>query len=341
MTIHYPAITRFHQRKFLLVAASLIMLMQAYAQKQTFIKPGEVWPDEDGNHIQAHGGGIIKIKDTYYWYGEERRQGLDTGFRYVSCYSSKDMMNWKFRGDVVKMSDPENLGYRWVLERPKVFYNKDSKKYVMYFHLDDRSYKLARVGIAVSDKPDGNFTYVKSFRPLGHESRDIGQFIDDDGSAYLEFEDRPLGFHIAKLSADYMNVEKEMCLVKAHMEGGAIVHYNGLYYSIGSALTGWRANPNKYATAPSLEGPWTEFRDVAPPETNTYGSQSTMLIKVTGKKSTTVIFMGDQWKPSTQWDSRYLWMPLQIGDGKLLLPEPKPFTLNVKTGEWKEAGMSN
>ncbi|MEO6732244.1 MAG: hypothetical protein ABIN01_13590 [Ferruginibacter sp.] len=57
--------------------------------------------------------------------------------------------------DVVKMADPENLGHRWVLERPKVFYNKKSKKYVMYFHLDNGTYKLARVGIAVSDKPGG------------------------------------------------------------------------------------------------------------------------------------------------------------------------------------------
>jgi hypothetical protein len=43
--------------------------------------------------------------------------------------------------------------------------------------------------------------------------------------------------------------------------------------------------------------------------------------------------MGDIWKPGTQWDSRYLWMPLEIGDGKMRLPEPQPWTLDVKTGE--------
>ncbi len=85
-----------------------------------------------------------------------------------------------------------------------------------------------------------------------------------------------------------------MCLLKAPIEGGAIVHYKGLYYVLGSALTGWSPNPNKYATALSLEGPWSEFRDVAPPETRTYGSQSTMLLKVSGRKDTTVIFMGDR-----------------------------------------------
>lgn len=314
----------------ILLFCSNFSLLQA---QQSVIRPGEIWPDNNGNHIQAHGGGIMKLGNTYYWYGEERSKGLDSNYRYVSCYSSKDLVNWTFKRDVVKMSDSDSIGRTWILERPKVFYNKHSRKFVMYFHLDNRGYKLARVGIAVCDKPDGNFKFVKSFRPLGHESRDIGQFIDDDGTAYLVFEDRPFGFRIAKLSDDYMNVEKEMCLIPAHMEGGAIVHYNGLYYSIGSALTGWRANPNKYAVAKSLEGPWSEFNDIAPSSTNTYGSQSTMLLKVKGKKSTTVIFMGDIWRPKTQWDSRYLWMPLKIGEGKLWLPEPGPFTLNVKTGE--------
>ena len=202
----------------------------------------------------------------------------------------------------------------------------------MYFHLDDGRYKAARVGIAVCDRPDGPFIYVKSFRPLGHESRDIGQFIDDDGEAYLVFEDRPFGFRIARLSADYMDVEKEMCLIPEHMEGGAIVHYKGLYYVIGSALTGWKPNPNKYVTGPSLEGPWSSFRDIAPPDSNTYGSQSTMLLKIVGSGSTTVLFMGDIWKPRTQWDSRYLWMPLEIGDGRLWLPAPRPFRLDVRKG---------
>lgn len=321
-------------KKYFITLAAIFLCTRLIAQNK-FVNPGTVWPDNNGEHIQAHGGGIIKINKTYYWYGEERRKGLDTNYRYVSCYSSNDLMNWKFLGDVVKMQDPENLGYGWILERPKVYYNKLTKKYVMYFHLDTRNYKYARVGIAISDKPDGNFKFVKSFRPLGHESRDIGQFIDDDGSAYLVFEDRALGFHIVKLSDDYLSVDKEMSLVKESLEGGAIVHYKGLYYAIGSALTGWDPNPNLYATSPSLEGPWTEFKDIAPPKTNTYGSQSTMLLKVVGTKSTTVIFMGDQWRPKTQWDSRYLWIPVEIGDGKLWLPEPKPFTINVKTGEYK------
>ncbi|QEM05569.1 family 43 glycosylhydrolase [Mucilaginibacter rubeus] len=319
-------------KRITMAVMTLLITGKAYAQHQKIINPGAVWPDNRGEHIQAHGGGIIKIKNTYYWYGEERRRGLDSNKRYVSCYASKDLTNWTFKGDVVQMTDPENLGQRWVLERPKVFYSKKSRQYVMYFHLDNATYKFARVGIAVSDRPDGDFKYLKSFRPLEHESRDIGQFIDDDGTPYLVFEDRPLGFHIVRLSEDCLSIDREMCLIAEHMEGGAIVHYKGLYYAIGSALTGWKPNPNRYATAKTLKGPWSEFKDIAPKEKNTYDSQSTLLLKVSGKKDTTVLFLGDIWKPKEQWDSRYLWMPVQIGDGELWLPEPAPFKIDVKNG---------
>ena len=297
------------------------------------IKPGEIWPDNRGKHVQAHGGGILKLDDTFYWFGEDRSQDNQRSLRYVACYSSTNLTDWTFRNQVVKLADPEKLGRGWVLERPKVFYNANTKKFVMYAHIDNGNYKFASVAVLTCDTVDGDYKYLKSFRPLGHESRDIGQFVDDDGSAYLIFEDRPNGFHIAKLSDDYLTVEKDMCLIKAPIEGGAVVHYDGLYYCLGSALTGWDPNPNKYATAKSLAGPWSEFKHVAPPEKRTYGSQSTMMVKVVGSKTTSEIFMGDMWRPSAQWDSRYLWMPLEIGGGKLWLPEPREWMLDVKTGE--------
>lgn len=296
------------------------------------IKPGDVWLDNRGKQIQAHGGGITYWKGTYYWFGEDRTQSNDADKRYVGCYSSRDLVHWKFRRQIA-FSDPENLGARWVLERPKVFVNERTHKFVLYAHLDDARYKVARVMIAVSDRIDGDYRYVKSFRPLDQESRDIGQFVDQDGSAYLIFESRPTkGFFIAKLTDDYMNVEKTS-FIPAPLEGGAVVHYGNLYYAIGSHMTGWRPNPDVYATAPAVSGPWTEFKDVAPPEANTYNAQSTMLVKVAGSKETTVIFMGDIWKPKELWDSRYLWMPLDIRNGTMHLPPPQPWQLNVKTGE--------
>lgn len=296
------------------------------------IRPGEPWLDNRDQRIQAHGGGITQWKGVYYWFGEDRTPSNDPEKRYVACYSSRDLTHWRFRGQVLALADPEHLGPHWVLERPKVFVNSTTKKFVMYAHLDDAHYKFAHVMVAVSNRIDGPYTYVKSFRPLGEESRDIGQFVDDDGSAYLIFESRPThGFFIAHLVGDYMSVEKT-CFIPAPLEGGALVHVGGLYYVVGSHMTGWRPNPNAYATAPALTGHWTEFRNLAPADTNNYGSQSTMLLKVTGSKATTVIFLADEWRPRELWDSRYLWMPLDMSDGTMYLPPPQPWTIHVKTG---------
>jgi hypothetical protein len=313
--------------------ASLIGALAAFTVRAQVIRPGEPWLDNRGQQIQAHGGGMFLWKGIYYWFGEDRSPSNDPDKRFVACYSSKDLVHWTFRRQVVAWTDPENLGPHWVLERPKVFHNPRTGKFVLYAHLDDAHYKVARVAVAVSDRIDGDYHYVKSFRPLDRESRDIGQFVDDDGAAYLIFESRPTkGFFIAKLSEDYLSVVQQVALVEAPLEGGALVHFHGLYYAIGSHMTGWRPNPNVYATSPTLSGPWSSFRDIAPPETNTYNSQSTMLLKVVGSKQTAVIFMADQWRPQQLWDSRYLWMPVEIGDGALYLPPPHNWTINTKTG---------
>ena len=60
------------------------------------LKNGVDWLDTNGNHIHCHGGHIVKFKDTYYWYGEDRRAS-----NYVSCYASKNLLDWEFRGDIL------------------------------------------------------------------------------------------------------------------------------------------------------------------------------------------------------------------------------------------------
>lgn len=304
----------------------------SYATNNVVV-PSAPWVDQHGDRIQAHGGGITLWKGKDYWFGEDRAQGNDPAKRYVGCYVSSDLTHWKSCGPVLALADPEHLGPGWVLERPKVYVNTRTHKFVLYAHLDNAHYKAARVMIAVSDHINGPYSYVKSFRPLDKESRDIGQFVDDDGSAYLIFESRPTGgFYIAKLTDDFMNVQYT-AFVHAPLEGGALVHYKDLYYVVGSHMTGWAPNSNVYATAKSICGPWTEFQDIAPPALNTYGAQSTYLLKVHGKKKTSVIFLGDLWNKNALWDSRYLWMPLEIGDGKMLLPAPKPWKIDVSSGE--------
>ncbi|MFC6646502.1 family 43 glycosylhydrolase [Granulicella cerasi] len=324
------------------IAASLVLAFStllACAHAQTnVIRPGEVWLDDRGKPIQAHGGSFLHLGDTFYWFGEDRSPENDRARRYVACYSSTDLVHWSFRRQVLALADPEHLGPHFVVERPKVFYNAKTKRFVMYLHLDAPGgegghYNYARVAVVTSDAVDGEYSYVRSFRPLGKESRDIGQFVDNDGTAYLIFESRPTGgFYIAKLSDDYLNVEREVAFIPTPLEAGSIVRHDGLYYFVGSHLSDWSPNPNVYATASSLAGPWSSFQNIAPPETNTYGSQSAGLITVGTGKSETIVYAGDRWNEKDLPDSRYLWMPLQLRDGKMKLPAPQPWSIDTRTG---------
>lgn len=169
--------------------ACLCCLPSAKTKAQTknaAIIPGEVWKDTDGNPINAHGGGLLYHEGTYYWYGEYKKgetilpewatwECYRTDVTGVSCYSSKDLLNWKFEGIVlpaVKDDEKHDLHPSKVLERPKVIYNEKTKKFVMWAHVESADYSKACAGVAVSDSPTGTFTYVGSFRPNGAMSRD-------------------------------------------------------------------------------------------------------------------------------------------------------------------------
>ena len=53
-----------------------------------------------------------------------------------------------------------------IMERPKVIYNKKTGKFVMWFHLElkGQGYGPARAAVAVSDKPEGPYRFVRSGR---------------------------------------------------------------------------------------------------------------------------------------------------------------------------------
>ncbi len=327
------------KRRWVLSAIGLIFIgasrcIAADTGMSNAVCPGAVWRDTAGHLIQAHGGCIIKQGDEFYLFGEDYSRHNKPDRRYIDCYRSADLIHWHNCGAVVRLKNPDLRLFtnNWILQRPKVLYNRFTHRYVMYAHIDGRGYSLARVAVFISRTIAGHYRYLRSFRPLGHQSRDIGMYQARNGKAYLLFEDRPSGFRIAELSLNYLHVKKNICLIHQHLEGLGLVHYHGLYYVVGSHLTGWGPNPDVYATARSLRGPWSKFRNIAPPRTKTYHSQSGFLLKITGTRRTAFIYMGDRWNPRELWNSRYIWMPLQIGNGRLWLPKPRCWRINVHTG---------
>ena len=179
---------------------------------------GEKWLDTDGNPINAHGAGMLYHDGVYYLYGEYKVgetvlpewatwECYRTDVTGVSCYSSKDLRNWKFEGLALEASkDPEHdLHASKVLERPKVVYNARTGKFVMWAHVESADYSKAAAGVAVADSPTGPFTYLGSFRPNDAMSRDQTVFVDDDGKAYqFASSENNATMYINELSDDYL-----------------------------------------------------------------------------------------------------------------------------------------
>ncbi|EXL40272.1 hypothetical protein FOCG_17160 [Fusarium oxysporum f. sp. radicis-lycopersici 26381] len=290
------------------------------------IYPGATWTADNGQHIQAHGGGIITVGERYYWHGEDKTEG--TNFRNINCYSSTNLVEWHYEGAALTRQESGDLGPERVVERPKVIFNKSTSKYVMWMHIDDPVYSHALVGVATGDTVNGRFSYHGSFRPMGCASRDMGVFVDDDDKAYLMSEDRKHGLRIFELSQDYLSVDKLVHLFPENFESPAMIKQNGLYYLFGSQLTYWYANDNKYTTSTSLSGPWSPWEPFADVGTNTYDSQATFVLP-TGSGT---LYLGDRWEFPPLPRSMYVWLPLYIDGTKVTMPPATSFVLDQQDG---------
>ncbi|MCG9972857.1 glycoside hydrolase family 43 protein [Christiangramia crocea] len=141
---------------------------QHNSERYSAFRPGDIWKDTDGTHINAHGGGLYFEDGIYYWYGEHK--GDDSKAHVgINVYSSRDLYNWIKEGVALSVENDSNseITAGSVMERPKVIYNKKTGKYVLWFHLElkDQGYSAARTGVAVSDTPTGPFKYIRSYRP--------------------------------------------------------------------------------------------------------------------------------------------------------------------------------
>lgn len=300
-------------------------------EPQKLVLPGEKWLDTDGNMINAHGGGVLYHEGTYYWYGEYKGDSTywnpkvpswecyRTEAGGVSCYSSQNLVDWKFEG-VVLPSDTvdveSELHYSNVLERPKVIYNDKTKKFVMWLHVDSHDYAKAAAGVAVSDTPNGQFEYLGSMRPNDVMSRDMTLFKDDDGKAYHVYSsEENVTLYISLLSDDYLQPAGEFTrnFIEQSREAPAVFKHNGKYYILSSGCTAWDPNEAEYAVADSMLGEWTVMGNPCSGKDAdiTFYGQSTHVIKVEGKEDA-YIAMFDKWNKTDLIDSRYIWLPIEF-----------------------------
>ncbi len=341
----------------ILVYATAIILLSSYStfaqSEKKFFEPGKVWLDTDGKPIEAHGGGVLKHGDKYFWYGENHAlgEGNKTG---ISCYSSNDLLNWKNEGVVLpKEKLPEMFRDKGVCERPKVIFNPKTGKYIMWMHLDANTYSEAMAGVAIADKPNGPFEFQGYKRPIGYDYgyrldrvpginprekelgnayRDMNLFVDTDGKAYVIYSSEELAtLYCSRLNDEFTDIELpaiqgktwERIMLGQFREAPVLLKNQGKYYILSSGTSGWDPNPADLAVAETLFGPYKKLGNpcFGSDSETTFRSQSTCIIPLPEKGDGSFIYMGDRWNGAALEKSTYVWLPFcmsQYGSVKLV-----------------------
>ena len=278
--------------------------------KYNSFKPGQVWLDTNGNRIQAHGGSVIFIDGTYYFYGEnkEKTDGKNGIWHWgVKCYSSKDLYNWEDLGIIIPPDledETSPLHPTACMDRPHIIYNKETKKYVCWLKIMQKDGTQSET-VLTADKITGPYEMVKKgLRPLEMSAGDFDLVVAPDGKGYYYFERVHSETICADLTPDYTDVTGYYSTHFPHTHPPyvreATAHFtrNYKHYLVTSGTTGYYPNPSEVAIADTYHGPFTVLGNPHPTdETNTsFHSQISSIFKVEGKKDL-YIACADRWLP--------------------------------------------
>ena len=194
---------------------------------------------------------IVRAGDVYYMYATSF---VMDGFK---VWKSEDLENWEDLGACLDLSNSWTCQDYWA---PEVVFHRG--KYVMHYTARRKSDSSLRLGVAVSDSPEGPFTDVHNgpmFDP-GYAVIDGHVFIDDDGQPYFYFSKdcsenyitptlRVSQMCVCKLSDDLLNIVSEPVTLfgpsedydfvilgdQAWNEGPYVLKKDGIYYMTYSA----------------------------------------------------------------------------------------------------------
>lgn len=235
-----------------------------------------------------------------HWARQEVDGNLNKG---VVLYRSKDLLTWEFVKYIIERPGAEKWYHKrfWAPEIHKI-----NGKYYALFNCNNDSlgYIGQHTGYAVADKIDGPYKVITENEPLSR-GNDLTFFKDDDGSVWAFWNaGRSFGIGFAQIdlesgklltepvtailpgTVDYQYDESgEIVRVPGYdgrpvpgvakyytwdaigIEGSYVIKHKGTYYLFYSSWT--RGYEIGYATAPSVQGPWTKH-----PGNPFYGAQS-------------------------------------------------------------------
>jgi hypothetical protein len=304
-----------------LAVASLALLVSAASTAE--IRNHTVWKDTQGNLIDCHEGGILRVRDTFYWYGRAYKGnvkgvfgGPGASFRCgLNCYSSTDLVHWNFRGGILSYPASGFLTTgSW--HRPRVLYNVLTQKYVLWFFIFPAAAQPSTIVVATADRPTGPFK-VLTDENFG-QSGDLALFQDRDGQGYVAYDDHmQRSIRVSQLSDDFLKPTSLTTIAlqagrNRCYEGSSMVRYKGKFIIAGSSVAGLDPTDTSYAVADLPLGPYT-YKGLMS-EQKTWRSQISAFLYL--PESDRLVVLCEQWLigpkgervPAEQ--SCQLWLPV-------------------------------
>lgn len=330
------------------------------------IKNDTFWSTKDGQPIYSQGGGIFKFTDPatgikkYYWYGVNYTEASayhndpsvtqkGSTFQSVTCYSSTDLVNWKFEADVLNKAEVSQNGRIGWVGRLGVAYIKELKKYALVVQHNG-------VMFAVSDSPTGPFIRdqeISMQAMIGTPNTgDQTVFTDEDtGKSYLVYSygrgrNKTYISEIGVKDGKVNLLDCTKIFEGEGREGNCMFKYKGRFYACASDLYGWDSSNAYYLVADNIRGPYTPLNNmqIINGSAEDYGhiTQTGFFYTVKGSKQETVIFCGDRWADFAGNGLGYnQWCPLSFEGSTPYFNSLSSWNLNERTGEWQVSADNN
>jgi hypothetical protein len=320
------------------------------------------WKDTSGNALYSQSGNVIMVGGTYYWYGNKYAgavtyaanptgKNAETTFDGVTCYSSTDLVHWKFENTVlVQSAVPGSTAGDW-FGRMGVAYNANTHKYVLIMEYIPPGATLGQELFATSSTPTGTFAFDHIQATLANVANgapgDQTVFTDDDGQAYLILSsaDGRSNLYVAPLRAsDFLSVEPATRIFGGPgREGNCMFKYNGVYYFNSSDLHGWNASHTYTISATNILGPYSAEVVMANTDADfSHVSQTGFFITVQGTSQSTVIFAGDRWSDFAGNGIGFnQWVPLTFVGTAPQFQSLSQWSLDAVTGTWTVGAGNN
>jgi beta-xylosidase len=207
---------------------------------------------------------IVRAEGRYYLI----TTGLAADGRFLPIWVSSDLVSWTFvRGAVVRGA--EGSWNRYNFWAPEILFHEG--RYWLYYTAkptDDENNAGNRVGLAVSDQPDGPYEDIGVV--VDHASLDGSPFREADGTLWLYYvtdHGNLRGHEPGKLWVDRLIepgrvAERPVRLIERHpwQEGPAVLRQADGRYRLTYSLGGWRGD--KYHVVQAVgdrpDGPFVE-----------------------------------------------------------------------------------